>query len=75
MPRDYVGAMSENPDVTRADRDEPARDEPGRDEPGREAPDREDMDLSTKLDPDFIPQQGDTPEVQRAREHPEETGS
>ncbi|MFC7848520.1 hypothetical protein ACFUTU_08610 [Arthrobacter sp. NPDC057388] len=62
--------MSENPDVTGADRDEPARDEPG-----REAPDREDMDLSTKLDPDFIPQQGDTPEVQRAREHPEETGS
>jgi hypothetical protein len=32
-------------------------------------------DLSSKLDPDFIPQQGDTPEVERTREHPEETGS
>lgn len=32
-------------------------------------------DLSTKLDPDVIPQQGDTPEVERTREHPEETGS
>ena len=31
--------------------------------------------LSSKLDPDFIPQQGDTPEVERSREHPEETGS
>jgi hypothetical protein len=40
-----------------------------------EEPEREETDLSTKLDPDFIPQQGDTPEVQRAREHPEETGS
>jgi hypothetical protein len=32
-------------------------------------------DLSTKLDPDVIPQQDDTPEVERTREHPEETGS
>ena len=32
-------------------------------------------DLSSKLDPDVIPQQGDTPEAERAREHPEETGS
>ncbi|WP_457973984.1 hypothetical protein [Arthrobacter sp. D1-17] len=32
-------------------------------------------DLSTRLDPDVIPQQGDTPEVERTREHPEETGS
>ncbi|WP_157365176.1 hypothetical protein [Arthrobacter sp. QXT-31] len=52
--------MSENPDKPRADRDEPAREE---------------TDLSTKLDPDFIPQQGETPEAERAREHPEETGS
>ena len=57
--------MSETPDEPRTEAKEPARDEPA----------REDMDLSTKLDPDFIPQQGDTPDVQRAREHPEETGS
>ena len=75
MPRDYVGAMSENPEVPRADREASDRDEPGHDESAREEPAREDMDLSTKLDPDFIPQQGDTPEVQHAREHPEETGS
>ncbi|HKS03261.1 MAG TPA: hypothetical protein VJS86_16430 [Arthrobacter sp.] len=72
--------MSDNPEVPRAERDksaraEPVHDEPGRDEPAPGEPAREDMDLSTKLDPDFIPQQGDTPEVQRAREHPEETGS
>lgn len=60
MPPDYVGAMSENPDEPGTDRDEPARKE---------------TDLSTKLDPDFVPQQGDTPDAQRAREHPEETGS
>ena len=52
--------MSENPDEPRTDRDEPAREE---------------TDLSTKLDPDFIPQQGETPEAERAREHPEEIGS
>jgi hypothetical protein len=52
--------MSENPDEPSADRQEPAR---------------EKTDLNTKLDPDFIPQQGDTPEAQHAREHPEETGS
>lgn len=52
--------MSENPDEPRTDRDESAREE---------------TDLSTKLDPDFIPQQGETPEAERAREHPEETGS
>lgn len=52
--------MSENPDEPRTDPKEPAREE---------------TDLSTKLDPDFIPQQGDTPNEQRAREHPEETGS
>ena len=56
----YVGAMSENVDEPRTPPEEP---------------EREETDLSTKLDPDFIPQQGDTPEVQRAREHPEETGS
>jgi hypothetical protein len=60
MLPDYVGAMSENPDEPSADRQEPAR---------------EKTDLNTKLDPDFIPQQGDTPEAQHAREHPEETGS
>jgi hypothetical protein len=32
-------------------------------------------DLSSKLDPDFIPQQQAPPEEKRAREHPEETGS
>lgn len=32
-------------------------------------------DLSSKLDPDVIPQQGDTPEAERTREHPEDTGS
>jgi hypothetical protein len=67
--------MSDNPEVPRVERDESAREEPGRGEPSRGEPAREDMDLSTKLDPDFIPQQGDMPEVQRAREHPEETGS
>jgi hypothetical protein len=52
--------MTENPEETRAVSDEPVRDE---------------TDLSTKLDPDFIPQQGETPDAKRAREHPEETGS
>lgn len=60
MPPDYVGAMSEKPEEPRTEGEEPAREE---------------TDLSTKLDPDFIPQQGDSPDVQRAREHPEETGS
>ena len=32
-------------------------------------------DLSSKLDPDFIPQQQVPPEEKRAREHPEETRS
>ena len=32
-------------------------------------------DLPTKLDPDFVPQDEEPPEEQRAREHPEETGS
>ena len=66
---DYVGVMTENPDGTRTDSDEPGRAETGRDT------DRDETDLSTKLDPDFIPQQGETPEAKRAREHPEETGS
>ena len=57
--------MTENPDETRTVSEEPDRAESGRDE----------TDLSTKLDPDFIPQQGETPEAKRAREHPEETGS
>jgi len=52
--------MSENPEEPRTEGEEPAREE---------------TDLSTKLDPDFIPQQGDSPDLQRAREHPEETGS
>ncbi|WP_395398497.1 hypothetical protein ACHMXB_11755 [Arthrobacter sp. UC242_113] len=61
--------MTENPDETRTVSDEPG---------GAESkPDtgRGETDLSTKLDPDFIPQQGETPEARRAREHPEETGS
>jgi hypothetical protein len=62
---DYVGGMTENPDETRTVSEEP----------GRAETDRGETDLSTKLDPDFIPQQGETPEAKRAREHPEETGS
>lgn len=62
---DYVGGMTENPDETRTVSEEP----------GRPETDRDETDLSTKLDPDFIPQQGETPEAKRAREHPEETGS
>lgn len=57
--------MTENPEESRAVSEEPVRDEPASDE----------TDLSTKLDPDFIPQQGETPDAKRAREHPEETGS
>jgi hypothetical protein len=57
---DYVGGMTENPDETRTVSEESGRDE---------------TDLSTKLDPDFIPQQGEAPDARRAREHPEETGS
>jgi hypothetical protein len=62
---DYVGGMTENADETRTVSEEP----------GREETDRAETDLSTKLDPDFIPQQGEAPEAKRAREHPEETGS
>ena len=62
---DYFGGMTENPDETRIVSEEP----------GRAESDRDETDLSTKLDPDFIPQQGETPEAKRAREHPEETGS
>ena len=63
--------MTENPEDTGPAREEdgPGR---GKDQPAHGSPAG---DLSSKLDPDFIPQQGDTPEVQRAREHPEETGS
>ncbi|RAM36162.1 hypothetical protein [Arthrobacter globiformis] len=61
--------MTENPDETRTVSDEPGRAESDRDTG------RDETDLSTKLDPDFIPQQGETPEAKRAREHPEETGS
>lgn len=71
--------MTENPDETRAGSEAPVRDETGRDEareePAREEPAGGETDLSTKLDPDFIPQQGETPDAKRAREHPEETGS
>ena len=62
--------MTENPDESRTGSGEPVRDESV---PGENA--REETDLSTKLDPDFIPQQGETPDAKRAREHPEETGS
>ncbi|WP_307030253.1 hypothetical protein [Arthrobacter globiformis] len=57
--------MTEKPDESRAVSEES----------GRAETDRDETDLSTKLDPDFIPQQGETPEAKRAREHPEETGS
>lgn len=64
---DYVGPMSENLD-----------DAPTGSDAGPESDIRSkspEGDLSTKLDPDVIPQQGDSPEVERTREHPEETGS
>lgn len=32
-------------------------------------------DLSTKLDPDFLPPDTEPPTRKKAREHPEETGS
>jgi hypothetical protein len=66
----YVWGMTENPEESRAVSEEPVRDETGPDEPASD-----ETDLSTKLDPDFIPQQGETPDAKRAREHPEETGS
>jgi len=62
--------MTENPDETSTGSGEPVR---GESAPDETAP--EETDLSTKLDPDFIPQQGETPDAKRAREHPEETGS
>jgi hypothetical protein len=62
--------MTENPDESRTVSEEPVRDETGRKEPAGD-----ETDLSTKLDPDFIPQQGEVPDAKRAREHPEETGS
>jgi hypothetical protein len=71
----YVWGMTENPEESRPVSEEPGRDETGRDEPGRDQPAGDETDLSTKLDPDFIPQQGETPDAKRAREHPEETGS
>ena len=67
--------MTENPDETRTASEEPVREDPVRDATGREEPASDETDLSTKLDPDFIPQQGETPDAKRAREHPEETGS
>lgn len=63
--------MTENPDDTGTARED---DGPGRGE-DESAHDSPAGDLSSKLDPDFIPQQGDSPEVERTREHPEETGS
>jgi len=71
----YVGGMTENPDETRTVSGEPIRDESAPDQTRRDEAAREETDLSTKLDPDFIPQQGETPDAKRAREHPEETGS
>ena len=75
----YVGPMSENPDDARAGSTEPGTEKGGAKESVRDKDDvRSDSpegDLSSKLDPDVIPQQGDTPEVERTREHPEETGS
>ena len=67
----YFGRMTEDPEDTGG-----AREEDGA-EPGKDDAELDDAagGLSSKLDPDFIPQQGDTPEVERAREHPEETGS
>jgi hypothetical protein len=70
MPGEYVVGMTENPDEAGRGSEENGREDTGNEDTGRE-----DTELSTKLDPDFIPQQGDTPEAQRAREHPEETGS
>ena len=75
MPGEYVVGMTENPDDTRRGSEENGREESGREEPVMKTPAAKTTELSTKLDPDFIPQQGDTPEAQRAREHPEETGS
>ena len=75
----YVGPMSENPDDARAGSTEPGTEKGSAKESVRDKDDvRSDSpegDLSSKLDPDVIPQQGDTPEVERTREHPEETGS
>lgn len=75
----YVGPMSENLDDARTgsatgrdtggDAEKTVR---GKDDVRSDSPAG---DLSSKLDPDVIPQQGDTPEAERAREHPEETGS
>ncbi|WP_353712828.1 hypothetical protein [Arthrobacter sp. K5] len=72
--------MTENPEESPAVSEEPVRAEPVhaepvRDEAGREEPASDETDLSTKLDPDVIPQQGEAPNAKRAREHPEETGS
>ncbi|WP_139023362.1 hypothetical protein [Arthrobacter globiformis] len=67
--------MTEHPEESPAVSEEPVRAEPVRDEAGREEPASDETDLSTKLDPDFIPQQGEAPDAKRAREHPEETGS
>jgi hypothetical protein len=67
--------MTENPEESPAVSEEPVRDEAVRGETGRKEPAGNETDLSTRLDPDFIPQQGETPDAKRAREHPEETGS
>jgi hypothetical protein len=67
--------MIENPDETRNVSGEPVRDESVHNQTPPDETAREETDLSTKLDPDFIPQQGETPDTKRAREHPEETGS
>lgn len=67
--------MTENPDETRTVSGGPVRDESAPDQTATDETAREETDLSTKLDPDFIPQQGETADAKRAREHPEETGS
>lgn len=63
--------MTENPDKTRTGRDEDGSDR-DKDAAASTSPAG---DLSSKLDPDFIPQQADSPEAERTRENPEETGS
>ncbi|MDQ1594936.1 MAG: hypothetical protein QOH40_1492 [Arthrobacter pascens] len=77
----YFGRMTEDPEDTGGAREEDGPD-PNKDDAEMDDAANDDAanvspagGLSSKLDPDFIPQQGDTPEVERSREHPEETGS
>jgi hypothetical protein len=62
------GSDVENPSVENPSVENPSV-ENGRS--GAESPEG----LSTKLDPDFVPQDIEPPEEKKAREHPEETGS